>query len=676
MKVLCADIETNGFLPELKTFHCAEFRCPISNEVWTFTNLKKLEAFLRRNKHYKLVFHNGECYDKPALNKLGIVVENEIIDTLALSYYLHPYRAKHGLASWGELIGILKPPVDDWSDQPIEVYLHRVKEDVKIQTALWHKFWPRLLGIYDGSEKDALRLIRYLNWKMTQQRFQENNQLRLDEPAARKYLAEWEGYRDIKKVELESVMPKVAVVKTKTRPALMFKMNRDPTKNNLKWFAFLTENGILEEDQKELLELEYISGYDEPNSNSHKQVKDWLYGLGWKPETFKKVKDDIDPEELKKLKDAAKKAVKGTRRKPRWVKPYKERYIPQILTEDKDICPSIVRLAETVPEVKALEGLGVLNHRIGFVNGFIKASAARGGIIQARMHGFTNTLRLKHAELVNIPSGRKKYGKELRSLLLADIDGLLLGSDLSSLEDRLKHHFQWPLDPDYVKTQMADDFDPHLLMAVMAALMAQIDSDWYKWAKGKGYENLSDKDKARFKVIDGIRHQGKGCNYSAQYGAGAAGIAGAAGVTLDIGELLHEAYKKLNWSIKAIADAVIVKKDASGQKWLWNPISKLWYYLKADKDKFSTLVQGSAAYIFDMWVYYANKLCLERFGRELPLAATFHDELVLKIKDTDKSKELMEKLVLDAISMLNSKHKLNRAMAADVAFGKTYYAVH
>jgi len=38
----------------------------------------------------------------------------------------------HGLDAWGKRVGIPKPKVTDWSTQPIEVYLHRCKEDVKI----------------------------------------------------------------------------------------------------------------------------------------------------------------------------------------------------------------------------------------------------------------------------------------------------------------------------------------------------------------------------------------------------------------------------------------------------------------------------------------------------------------------------------------------------------------
>lgn len=681
IKVFAFDIETDGLLDELTKLHCAVLRDVDSTKLHKFTDIESLGEFLDNNQDYFLAVHNGICFDVPALEKLGYTVKNRIIDTLPLSYYLRLDLQKHGLQFWGEQLGIAKPEVEDWQNLSQEEYLHRCSEDVNIQAALFKRFWNRMVEIYT-SEKKALKMVNYLNWKMQQQHIQENNKIKLDLPKALALLSELEEIKKDKEDELRSVMPKVPVKKVKTRPKKMFKMNGEPNSYNIKWFEFLKEQGIGDKKAKELEELEYVGSYKEPNPASHQQVKDWLFRLGWKPETFKKAKKDKDPEEYKAEKQAAKEDAERKSRhskrriKPKWIKPYTEKKIPQILTEDKDICPSIVRLAKEVPEVKALEGLGVINHRIGIVRGFIDSANKRGGLLQARAHAFTNTLRLKHAELVNIPSGRKAYGKEIRSLLVADEGRTFLGSDLSSLEDRLKHHFQWPLDPEYVKSQMSDDFDPHLLIAVGAGLMKQGDSDWYKWAKQKDQSDLDDDEGHRFKSLDKIRSQGKTCNYACQYSAGAKTISENAGVDEETGKQLFDGYWKVNWSIKTISENTTVKKDSSGQKWQYNPINGFWYHLKTEKDRFSTLIQGSGSYIFDMWVAYCNKISKDRFGVEFPICGQWHDELLVQVKDADRSKKIMEGVVKEAIDMLNSKLKLNRDMACDVAFGDTYYEVH
>ena len=65
--------------------------------------------------------------------------------------------------------------------------------------------------------------------------------------------------------------------------------------------------------------------------------------------------------------------------------------------------------------------------------------------------------------------------------------------------------------------------------------------------------------------------------------------------------MLYDIYWTRNSAIKKAADSCIIKSIGS-TKWLFNPISKFWYFLKAEKDKFSTLNQGSGVYVFDTWL--------------------------------------------------------------------------
>ena len=44
----------------------------------------------------------------------------------------------HSLDAWGKRVGIAKPKVTDWSTQPIDVYLHRCREDVKINELTYY----------------------------------------------------------------------------------------------------------------------------------------------------------------------------------------------------------------------------------------------------------------------------------------------------------------------------------------------------------------------------------------------------------------------------------------------------------------------------------------------------------------------------------------------------------
>jgi len=138
------------------------------------------------------------------------------------------------------------------------------------------------------------------------------------------------------------------------------------------------------------------------------------------------------------------------------------------------------------------------------------------------------------------------------------------------------------------------------------------------------------------------------------------------GIDLPAATKLHKAYNKLNWAWKQVCTEQKYK-TVNGQMWLQNPINKFWYSLRGLKDIGSTLVQGSASYVFDMWV----KLILEKRRQ---LTSQFHDEIVLEIKEgfEDKAKEL----VTSSINKLNEILGLNRELGISVQFGKRYSEIH
>lgn len=108
-------------------------------------------------------------------------------------------------------------------------------------------------------------------------------------------------------------------------------------------------------------------------------------------------------------------------------------------------------------------------------------------------------------------------------------------------------------------------------------------------------------------------------------------------------------------------------KTIDGQMWLYNPINGFWYSLRYEKDKFSTLVQGTAAYVFDEW------LRLIRSKRN-QLTAQFHDEFVLEIKKGNRNK--CNALIRWAMDELNKKLNLNRELDCDIQYADRYSGVH
>ena len=111
-KIYFADLESTGLLHHLiEQGDKAKLHnfCAMSvdgKNMWTLhtdtdNERKTLQRFLDRD--IVLVMHNGIQYDKYALKHFGYDVDKvHFVDTLALSWYLDLYKAKHGLENYGE----------------------------------------------------------------------------------------------------------------------------------------------------------------------------------------------------------------------------------------------------------------------------------------------------------------------------------------------------------------------------------------------------------------------------------------------------------------------------------------------------------------------------------------------------------------------------------------------
>lgn len=158
----------------------------------------------------------------------------------------------------------------------------------------------------------------------------------------------------------------------------------------------------------------------------------------------------------------------------------------------------------------------------------------------------------------------------------------------------------------------------------------------------------------------------KKVNYTAVYGAGDAAVARAAGVPQHEGKKLKEAYWKRNWSVLAIAAEQTVKKCLGGM-WLFNPVSELWYSLRYEKDRFSTLNQGTGVWAFDTWVRHVR-------SGGLKLCGQMHDEIIAPIKLGQR--ERLQRHVDRAMEKTNEELKLNRELGCSLSFGNSYSEVH
>lgn len=652
-----ADLESDGFLDVATKLHVLGFQMNMK-EIKVFNGATESERIVKFfqwhvDNEIPIVMHNGVSFDVPLMEKLFNIDLSKLmlIDSLAVSWYLNFERRTHGLGTFHEDYGIEKPAVEDWNEQPYEVYENRVIKDVEINQALWKDLKKRLIEIYTTAkteidagavggkrissdevlaidelvglsvEEHINRLLTFLMFKMDCARLQEKTMWEVDVDLLLETEKKLEGICNAAKDELESVMPRVPQYVKKEAPKKPFKKDGSLSAIGIKWKELMEVFEAKEVDEHGTLRVQttevkgvfkVLNGYEEPSASSPIQVKNLLYSHNWTPISFKYEKD-----EEKFNAWIAKKPKEGSHHS-KWnewkdSKP-EERAIPQITVggdDGKELCESVLELAEQVPEIRKYAEYNVAKHRLGVVKGFIR-DLKQGKWLQARIGGFTNTLRVMHRELVNLAGIDKPYGKEIRGILIAGDGKCLLGSDMSSLEDRVKHGLMLPYDPEYVATMQEEDFDPHILMALTAGMITQKEFNDFK--RGEKSSNAK-----------AARKKGKTTNYASVYNAGAAKIAQAAGVSLKEGKALHEAYWKLNWSVKAIAEDQCVIRDSRGHKWLVNPINGFCYALRKESDRFSTLAQGTGSYFFDMWVDNILTETERRYGKKT-LTGSFHKQ--------------------------------------------------
>ena len=631
------DVETNGLLDKADKIHCLSFstfegKKKVSSG--TIVDYEQIKKFMLSQE--VLVGHNIVGYDIPVLEKiLNIKIDTKLIDTLGISFYHYPVKGfVHGLAAWGERLGFGKPVVEDWENQPIEVYVDRCESDVEINTRLFHFQMDYSLDIYDGDFPKVMRLFGYLGYKLDCLREQEEEKIKLDVRLAEKSKIDLEFIIDEKITNLARHMPRQV---EKEQPKKMYKANGEISALGQKWKDLLVLKKLPEDSTQ-------ITKAGSPTSPS--QLKKWLFELGWKPITFKLNA--------------------------------KEEKIPQVsLPFGGGLCPSVISMFEQYEFLEELGGLYRARHRFGLFKSFLE-NKDDDDFIYSRAQGFTNTLRMQHAKPVaNLPGVGKYYGKEVRGCLtVPDETYIMCGSDISGLEDNTKQHYIYFYDPDYVNEMRVPGFDPHIDIAVLAGLVTKEDETFYKQIEsekdtlGDNFKFHSEADLKRFKKIKKARSEAKVINFSATYGAGAPKIAATLKCSMEEASKLHKTYWKRNAAVKKTAKSCKVK-TIRGQKWLYNPVSGFWMFLKAEKDRFSTLNQSTGVYVFDSWLRKV-RTALKPYG--VKICMQYHDELLLVCKEW--TKERVEGILKSAMIEMNSEVGLNVKIGISVDWGLNYAECH
>ena len=165
-QTLIFDIETNGLLLDVDTFHVGYTYCIETKEYMQFRSPYSMVEAL--NNADLIVAHNGIGYDLPALYILTKQhVTTEVVDTYLLSklaYYDQDRSFSHSLDAHGQRLGYHKGHHTDWSrySEEMDVYC---KRDVEVT----YKLYQHLKRKTPWLPKEALDLEQDVQRIVTQQ---------------------------------------------------------------------------------------------------------------------------------------------------------------------------------------------------------------------------------------------------------------------------------------------------------------------------------------------------------------------------------------------------------------------------------------------------------------------------------------------------------------------------
>lgn len=540
----------------------------------------------------------------------------------------------------------------------------RCLEDVRINTILWERLLEKAAELYAGHEENFIRLIKLLNFIMVCAHKQEMQGLYVDVEKTNEHLHHFEGIKDEKIKNLTAAMPKVPVKSLKRKPKKLTKADGTFSALGEKWVALCKQVGV---DFTYDGEIEVITAYIDGNPNSVTQKKKWLYDLGWVPQTYKYVRNKETGETKK---------------------------VEQIMTEDKMLCPSVLKLAEKEPAIHELDSLTVLTHRIGILKGFLENMDENNMLVQG-LGSLAVTMRWMHKNIVNLPrytgKGDLRDGNWIRSCLVPPKGYKIVQSDLSGIESRTSDHYTFHINPDRIVKTQKPFFDPHTEISVTSNLMSPAEevfyifkgavkdnpdldihtfSDIYKWSED--VQMLlglpEDSQKALLSKIKNARSKGKTTNYASLYLVGAKTLARNLEITEKEAQELIDSYWKIHFAVLEATKTFKTKRVGS-ELWVLNPISNFMYNVRDERQVFSVVNQSSAVYCFNMWVYFISK-------RGYWAVTQTHDDLALLEEDVDNKVEECRVAIHAAMDDLNKYLKLNVKLDCESQIGDNLAETH
>lgn len=416
MKTAVVDIETNGFRDLATKIHCIVYKDleTGSMEQWFDGCGSSLEDFiLTLSKYDRLVFHNGINFDVPVIRRLTGLNDfahyPQVYDTVVASRLAYPDRAGgHSLKAWGKRLKFYKgdfaeDAAEDVWDTFTPEMLEYCQQDVRVTEMVYHAVQEELKDFSQLSIDIEHRVAEII----TQQeingvQFDMEKAVALVERIENERASLYTQIRPFLSMEYETVGEPLRRI---------FKKDGTYHKGVADWVAQNPSQCVLGPFTRLV--------WNEPDINSRNKLIKQLLRMGWKPCTF---------------------TDKGS---PKLT--YKNEF--------NEVVP--VPSLEEFEFGKLIALYFVYGHRLGLVKGLIENVRADGRISAQAITNGTNTGRMQHRVVANLPRVKSFLGHEIRELLCVPAERAMVGADLSGLELRtLAHRMN---DEEYTRKLLEED---------------------------------------------------------------------------------------------------------------------------------------------------------------------------------------------------------------------------
>lgn len=566
MKKLVVDIESNNLMKEeIVDFTTSPFSmkpearlwCVVTKDLDTGEILRfvgdvpeqgmKLEdestsaLFEHLDTADEIILHNGVSFDLPFLTMFfpeyfTFTVSPDtlrgrkiiISDTFLSSCLQYPDRPYHGLAGWGDALGLEKI---DWRAKAVELGLI---EENAVKGAEFQQFHPEMVEYCVRDDEVTEKVYHYLkkergDWDWSKAEWLEKAVAEIvqrqsllgfyfDDKLAHKCVAELDIWMAELSAKVNPLLPEKPLTQAKakefTPPKIQFKKNGEPSANLEKWIAKhegklwqecdIWKTSLLGAEYNLPLPLESLVKGEPSVISDSTHIKEWVVGLGWNPSEWTEKDLRLDSKKHARTHEKYLQAIenyveetlesKFCKHRCDYLETTPEQLRNHLLSKDnkkpvrvittpdftvgqaKDICPNLIKMGSSLSFITDIVMFMTYRHRR---NSILSTDGEKGFLQQYRqsdnriptpaMTNGASTGRMLHIGVANIARATSVYGEQMRSLFCVNREThYQIGYDFAGLESRTLSHaiFKYDGGPQMAEELVADKpLDIHTLTA-------------------------------------------------------------------------------------------------------------------------------------------------------------------------------------------------------------------